>query len=83
MAGAFCQLNFLIQVKNAKIEIESNFSRLVQNIHLLRNELLGEIQVLENEYLKEVQREEELKRLTQHLSNTVSGRSQMDKGLPQ
>ena len=77
MAGAFCQLNFLTQVENAKLEIHSNFSRLIQSINLLQNELLKEIQELENDYLREMQKEEELKRLTQHLSSTV-GINQMD-----
>ena len=54
MAGAFCQLDFLTQVKNARVEIASNFSRLIQNVNLLRNELLEEIQELENEYLREL-----------------------------
>ena len=72
MAGAFCQLDFLTQVKNARVEIASNFSRLIQNVNLLRNELLEEIQELKNEYLREVQRVDELKRLTQHLTSTVT-----------
>lgn len=73
MAGASFQQGFRKQIGKAKVEIESNISRLIQNIYLLRNELMGEIQALENE---EVQREEELTRLKHVLSDTA-GRSNM------
>ncbi|KAI6655962.1 Cell surface protein [Oopsacas minuta] len=71
MAGASYQLNFLSQIQNARVELETNFSRLIQNINVFKSQLLEKLQEMENEHRIEVEKEEELRRLTQCLSSTV------------
>ena len=74
MAGATPQMSFLAQIQNAKFEIQTNFERLRSNLNVLQTRLAGEIQALEAEYHREMENEEQLKRLTQQLCNSGSGK---------